>query len=475
MIGMRWAVRGIGLVSTLILARLLTPADFGLVAMSTLVLGLLRVFTEMGVWQLLIRSGERDEKLWSCAWTILLVQAVVLAAICIAAAPLAAGFFDEPRVVDVIRVTAAGSVVVAFANIGVVMFRRDLDFRSDFVFGFWTKVLAVAPTIALALVWRSHWALVVGPIVGHAFEVLLSYRMHPFRPRPTLEGWRRLVSFSLWITPTSIANYLNHRADVFVVGHVAGTAALGTYNVASELSRMATGEIVTPMGRAIFPNLARLKHDRQAMADAYLLVLRTVTLISFAAGFALAATAPEVVAVVLGAKWLDAVPLIAWLALFAAFDSIFATAASHVLVLLGKERAMPLVYWGRLLLFGAGIGVAATWGSITDIAIAATLTTAVAVVAVLLYIATLLPVTATRLLRTLLQCGLAAAAAFAAVRGLGPGEHLPVLLRLAADLAIYVAVLLPLLALLWIADGRPDGIERRVQKALAKRFARPKR
>src|SRR5690606_26523697 len=146
-----------------------------------------------------------------------------------------------------------GSTLNGLINIGVVMLRRDLDFKRDFMLGFYAKVVTVIPTIALALLYRSYWALVVGPIIGRAVEVLISYIMHPFRPRLCLSGWQRFLTFSLWMTPSNIASYLSNRADVFIVGYIANTAQLGIYNVASELSRMATAEVVIPMSRAIYP------------------------------------------------------------------------------------------------------------------------------------------------------------------------------------------------------------------------------
>ncbi len=176
-------------------------------------------------------------------------------------------------------------------NIGIVMFRRDLDFRRDFIFGLLGKLVHVVPTVALALAYRSYWALVAGGILGAAFEIMLSYRMHPFRPRLSLQNWRQFTNYALWITPSNIANFLNKKVDVFIVGFLASTAQLGAYNVAAELSRMATEEIVTPLARATFPNYAKLKDNLEELSVAFRNVFRTVCMISFAFGFGIAAVA----------------------------------------------------------------------------------------------------------------------------------------------------------------------------------------
>lgn len=468
MIGMRWAIRGAGLVSTVILARLLTPADFGLVAMSSLLLGLLRNLSEMGTWQLLIRSGTKDERDYSTAWTLTLLQAVVLAALMLALAAPAAAWFNEPRLVGVIQVTSLGSIIPAFANIGTVMFRRDLDFRRDFVLGVIEKVVHVIPTIVLALVWRSYWALVYGPLIGAVLEVLVSYRLHPFRPRPSLHDWRRFVGFSIWIAPTSMANYLNHKVDVLLVGNTAGTAQLGTYNVASELSRMATAEIVVPMGRALFPNFARLKHDRAALTQAFLMVLRTVAILSFGFGLALAAMAEDVVRLILGAQWVAAVPVIAWLGIFSAFVSMLHTASTHILLVLERERAMAALQWSRLLVFSAAVYWASRSGDIVEVARAATLATGVMLLVALVFVARVLEVPMLRVLGSSGASLLAAAAAAWAARHLHvDGLALPPV-TLALDGAVFAAVLVPALALIWWIEGRPDGPERRIVSLFAR-------
>jgi O-antigen/teichoic acid export membrane protein len=230
-IGMRWAIRCAGLVSTVVLARILTPADFGIVAMSSLVLGLLLVCSETGAAQLLLRTRETDRAAYDTAWTILLLQHIVLAAAMFLLAYPAAAYFKEPRLTAVIQVVAAGSVLGGLNNIGVVMFRRDLDFRADFLYGFYAKVLTVIPTLGLALAYRSYWALVAGQIIGQALEVVISYLMHPFRPRFSLAGWSRFVRYSMWVTPAHAATFLNQKADVFVVGYIASTAQMGAYSV----------------------------------------------------------------------------------------------------------------------------------------------------------------------------------------------------------------------------------------------------
>lgn len=465
-IAMRWAIRGVGLLSTLVLARTLTPADFGIVAMSSLVTGLLGMFLEMGSWQVLLRMGDVDRSEYDTAWTLGLIQALLLASIVVVAAYPASLYFKEPRLVPVMRVLAVGSVIGAFGNIGTLMFRRDLDFRSDFLFEFYSKAVGAVPTLILALIYRSYWSLVAGNIIGTALSVLVSYRIHPFRPRPSLVAWRRFLSFAVWITPASVANYLNQKTDVFIVGHVASAGQFGAYNVASELSRMATAEIVTPMARAVYPNFARLKDDLDELTQAFLMVLRTVCIISFACGFGIAAVATDAVYVILGSQWGFAVPLIGWLGIFGAFASIHSAVAGHILIVRHRERAVFVITLLRLAVFGASTLLAAALGNVVDVAMAAALSTGCVIVACLFYLPKVLPVSAARLVLQVFELLLAALVMFGVVRLLHlPGIH-PHFVTLTLDVVTGAVVFTAILWLYWLARGRPDGPEARLATRL---------
>lgn len=472
MIAMRWAIRAAGLVSTVILARILTPDDFGVVAMSSLVLGLLSVLSDMGTWQLLIRSGETDRRAYDTAWTIMLLQAAVLAALMFAAAYPAAAFFMDPRLTLVIQIVALGSVIQGFENVGVIMFRRDLDFRSDFLLGFYSKVVVVVPTVVLALVFRSYWALIAGNILGQAMAVLVSYRMHPFRPRLSLHDWRRFVGYSIWITPSSIATFLNKKADVFIVGHAASTAQMGAYNVASELSQMATSEIVTPMSRALFPNYAKLKDDRAALAEAFRHVLRSVCIISFGFGFGIAATADDVVHLILGDQWDFAVPLIRWLGIFAAFASIVAILTGHILVVLHLERPMLGLNWLRLVLFSGATYWASGHGGVVEIAKAAAASTAIMAIPSAIYVMHKLGASSIVALFDMTKYLCAGVATYFTIGLLHLGGIGFRPITLASDIVVGACVMTALVYGFWALDGKPSGPESRVLDMINSRLRR---
>src|SRR5690242_3342246 len=133
-IAARWAIRGLGLVSTLILARLLTPADFGVVAMAMFVVGMIEAFGDTGLTYYIIRHPDPRRSHFDTAFTLRLFVATALATMMVIAAPFGADFFHEPRVTDVIRVLAVRTFLFGLENPGIIHFRRDMVFSKDFEF-----------------------------------------------------------------------------------------------------------------------------------------------------------------------------------------------------------------------------------------------------------------------------------------------------------------------------------------------------
>lgn len=470
MVTMRWTVRAIGLGSTVVLARLLTPEDFGIVAMATLLIGLLTTFTEFGTSQLLIRLDNPERDHYDTAWTIMLAQSVCLAVLLIGLAPMAAIYFHEPRVVPVIQLIAISQVISGTQNIATVDFRRALDFGADFRLGVYQKLSTVIPTVALAIYLKNYWALVSGMILGQAIQVVISYWMRPYRPRLSLAKWREFLSYSFWITPANIAGFLNRKADVFVVGSVAATAQMGAYNVASELSAMATGEVVIPMARALYPNYAKLRNQKKELRDAFLNVVKTVSMIAFSFGLGLAAVANDVVHVILGTQWLSAIPLVEWLAVFGAFVALNFTLGSHVLISAGKERIVFYLNWLRLIVFGSSVALAGHFGGVQEVARAATISTALFTLVPVYAVGGVLSLPAAKLFSAIGRPMSIGVAMFLVVRWFHIDHLETPLLTLGLDVLVGAAVFLGLTFASWSLLGHPSGPETRVIEYLRQRI-----
>jgi lipopolysaccharide exporter len=309
MIGMRWAIRGVGLVSTIILARLLAPDDFGVEAMAMVAVAILESFTNTGTDLALLRNTEATREHYDTAWTLEIIQAVLLAVVLFASAPLVGGHFEDPRVTEVVRMLSLRALIGGFQNVGVVHFRRDLHFGREFRFGVAKKLATFTVTVAAAFLLHSYWALVIGQIAGKVIEVGISYSMSDYRPRITLSRLGEIWGFSQWLVLARFSRLINRQFDRWVVGSITGAATMGYYYVASDFAASPSDEVVLPMSRAAFPVYSRLQDEPEALRQAFHNVLASMTAISFVMGLGMAVVADDFVRVALGAKWLEAIPL----------------------------------------------------------------------------------------------------------------------------------------------------------------------
>ncbi len=470
MIGMRWAIRGIGLVSTIILARLLAPEDFGVVAMAMVAVALLEVFTSSGTDLALLRAAEPTREHYDAAWTLEIIQSVVLAAVLLLAAPLIGGHFEDERVTDVIRILSLRALIGGFQNIGVVNFRRELQFGREFQFGVIKKLATFTATIVAAFLLHNFWALVIGQVLGRLIEVVVSFRMSDFRPRLSVARMGDIWGFSRWLIVSRFARLLNRQFDRWVVGSIGGAGAMGHYYVASDFGSSPSDEIVLPMSRAAFPVYSRLQGDPVALVGAFRGVLNSMTAISFVMGIGMAVVADDFVRVVLGDKWLAAVPLIPWLGLFGALYGVAHTLDIFLLAT-GRERLAALMTVGSAVVTIPALWLGGEAGDIEGIA-AAKAATALAFVIALAIGATRRPPLTLRVLWGSVWPAIVATAVMAAtVKTLQAYVPVPSpAVGLLRDVGAGAVAYFGATALLWFARGRPDGVERNVIRYLRRRF-----
>lgn len=329
----RLTERGIGFVSTLILVRVLVPADFGLVAMATSLLAGLELLGAFSFDMALIQNQKAQRHHYDTAWTFAVLFGIFKSvALCLLAVP-AAAFFAEPRLQSLIYALALCTLIEGFDNVGIVAFQKDLELHKEFWFGLTRKLVGFTVTVSLAFWLRSYWALMAGILSARLANLLLSYLLHPFRPHLSLAGARDLFKFSKWLLLNNFLIFVNNRGTDFVIGKLAGARALGLYSVSYEIANLPTTELVYPISRAVFPGYARLADDLPRLRGAFVEVISLVALVTVPAGITIALVAEPLVQVLLGAKWSDAGPLIQVLAIFGVVRSLHGPTGSIYLAL----------------------------------------------------------------------------------------------------------------------------------------------
>jgi len=350
---MRWTDRLIGFVSTLILARLLVPADFGIIAMASLVIGLVDVLLDLGVNVALIQNRNPTPAHYNTAWTLRMLQASSTVLIVWMLAPYAADYFHDPRISAVLTIASFGSLIAACENIGVVTFQKELRADLDLILTFSKRITGFIVTISIAWLLESYWALVIGTLSGRAVGVILSYRMHPMRARPSLEKFREIFGVSQWMLINSIGNYINNNVQKLLIGRIGTAAMVGSYTLADEISAMPSSEILSPINRVLFPAFVRAKHDLAELKRLFLLAQGVQCLIAIPASLGLALVAQDTVLVLLGAKWMQVVPLIQVLALSNIVQAV-TSSSGYVLLALARNRSASLTAWVQAAIFIVG-------------------------------------------------------------------------------------------------------------------------
>jgi lipopolysaccharide exporter len=466
MVGSRVTVRAIGLLSTTILARLLRPEDFGLVALAMAVVGAMEIFGEFSFDVALIRDGRAVREHYDTVWTLSLIRGIVVGGVLIALAWPAATFFGDPRIELIVYCFAATALFEGLQNVGIIDFRKELNFHREFAFQAIAKLITFVTTLTFAIVWRQYWALVIGIMVGKAANVILSYAMHSYRPRLSLGEWRSLVGFSKWLLAANIGNFLSERLDTFAIGRIAGASAVGLYEVANEISNLPKGELIWPIQRALFPGYAKLMGDRDHLASGYLDGLGAIMIMAIPAAVGIACIAPLIVSVFLGPQWLDALPLLQVLAI-AGIISVGYANAQTVLLTLGRAKLLSYLSAVNLAIFAPFVVTGTiVWGPIgAAVAVVATSAIMLAIYVVITLQALSLQFRSIVVVvwRSLAAAFLMACALYFLIVSwpLGDGDGAPVA-QLAASIGVGALVYIGTHLALWRMVGSPAGTEKNV-------------
>lgn len=471
-IALAWSMRLIGLVSVFVLARLLSPDDFGVIAMAAAMMALVDIFTNIGLYQALLRKPEPTRADYDTAWTIRLILMTILGMVLAASAPFAAAFFDQPALIMLIPFIAVQFVFTGLANIGIVEFDRHMQFGRDLKMRLSVRVITLVLTILAAVTLRSYWALAIGMVVQSAVHMLASYVFHPYRPRLSLAQRRSLVSFSLWMFAGYAAQALHHQAERIAVGRIAPAPVVGLYSVSKDLAAIFTLEIATALNRVTFVATARDDRPFDQQGERLQMMIGAYAMIVAPIGLGLAVVAPDALAVLLGAQWIAAAPLIAVIAPSSAVYAVHKLVASTMQASGRPAKAAALSGSGAAAIMLA-VGIAAATGADAQriAAISMAVNTGV-LLAGITALARLSQTAASGILAAFARPFLAAIGMAAVVHHAGIATGFA-LANLAINGALGAAAYAALLALVWRASGTPQGAEQQLWAMLTERLARP--
>lgn len=324
----------------LVLARLLTPEDFGLVAIATTAMGFFQSISDVGLIPALVQRKDITEKQYNSVWTIGILRASLITGVLITCAPLIAIVFDEPQVIPIIRVLALYPVLAASISIKIAEQNRNLSFRPLAVLKLVESAVKAVVSIAFATVF-GLWGLVTGTLVGIATIALLSYILAPHRPRLVLdrEAIQPLIEFGRWMFVNNLIALAGGSLLRIVITRQLGTSALGLYYLATQLANLPSEVSSGVFGAVAFPMFSRLQADVIRVKRAFRIVVVGTTALLYPACLLIVVLAPRIVTEILGPKWNGTETIIQILSL-ATLIGIFGDTVVEILKGLGKPEKM---------------------------------------------------------------------------------------------------------------------------------------
>jgi PST family polysaccharide transporter len=340
MVAMRLTVNLLGLLSTVVLARLLTPQDFGLVALAGSAYTFFAMFGQLGFDIPLIQLQKADRSHYDTAWTANILVGVLVAIAMLSVGKLAAAYFQDARIEYIVYSFSLLSLAKGFENIGVVNFRKDLSFGGEFWYFVVPKLTSLIVGVAAAFILRTYWALVIGMIASQVGGLIYSHFSQPFRPRFSLNRFSELFVFGKWILASKFLRFLTFNGIEIVVGRLQGPVAVGLFTMARKVSFIPSTEIAAPINRALFPSFATISSDTARLRSAFRKTVAVTALLSFPSAFGILPLADPLVYVAFGEQWLDAAPV---LGVMAIVGVLYATNNIVEPVLMARGALKPLV------------------------------------------------------------------------------------------------------------------------------------
>jgi O-antigen/teichoic acid export membrane protein len=310
------------LVRSVVLARLLTPEDFGLFGMAFTIVAALNALTTIGLDRTIVANKfDTTDELKAhldTVWSVELIRSLLIALLVSASAFPISRFYGQAELKVIIPIFGLISLVQGFQNIGLAILRKEISFARIFWYELATNVAGLTLTVALAVVMRNVWALVIGLLLTTVLGTILSYIFHPYRPRLAFEkiALRRALNLGKFVLVIAVASYVIAMADNVMVGRLLGPAALGNYSLAYNIAGAPILVLVFALERVLFPAYAEITAQRpERLEQAFTKVFSISSMIMLTITVPLFLLAGEIVQLLFGSRWTSAGTVLRVLAL----------------------------------------------------------------------------------------------------------------------------------------------------------------
>lgn len=350
--------KGLLFLTSVLLARLLVPADFGLLALGLLAINLLDTLDDFGVGDALVQRQAEADRAGGAALVLNLLTGLGMTVVAFLSAPWVAAFFNEPRALPVVQALAFTFLIKGLGLTHEARLRKNLDFRRRALAEIGRVATKGLVSVGLALAGFGVWSLVWGQLGGGLAATLLYWMVARSRLRPSFDLglMRSLLGFGSQLVVVELLGMLHKNIDYLIVGRRLDAAQLGYYTIAFRVPELVIIGLCYLLSQALFPTYARLQQDPSALRRGFLSALRYLSLVTVPAGIGLMMVTPEFVDLVYTARWAPAVPVMQALALYAAVYSLSFNAGDvykaigrpDILARLGVFKLLltvPVLWW----------------------------------------------------------------------------------------------------------------------------------
>lgn len=373
----RILTRVISFLRTIVIARLLTPSQFGVYGIAALVLSFIEILTETGINIFLTQRKDEIDKYINTAWVVSIARGLLISLVIAVGAVPVANFFNSQDAVPLILLISTVPFIRGFINPSIVKFLKDLQYRTEFTYRLLVFIVESVISIGTVLILQSPIGLVWGLVAGALFEVVLSFYLASPRPRFEFktELFRNIVSTGKWMTASGIFNYLYHNIDNVFVGRLLGVSSLGLYDMAYRISMLPISEGSDLIGKVTFPVYVKIADDVKRLRRAYLRSVFAISVLVIPLGAIIFMFPEFVISVLLGSQWVEASGVLRILVLFGIVRAISFSSIAPFYAL-EKQKYVTIVTFVSVVgmvitvipfitMFGlVGAGYSALFGSI---------------------------------------------------------------------------------------------------------------
>jgi len=324
-------MRVMQLATTAILARLLTPADYGLVALATTIAGFIDLISNLQIGGAIMRMQDITTEHLGSAFTVNLIRSLLTAVVLALLAQPLAIYMDDIRLAGVLYALVPSLVIAGLNNPYLLLFARNIDYRKQVTRGAIAVIGGSLAGIVTAIAMPSYWALIVGSLCTNLIAMVLSYWRVPGLPRLSLKKSAAFFSYGSWLILINIIEYINGKIDYVLIGKGLGSRSLGAYHVGQQVTVMATGDIVSPLSQALMPAFSIMSTDPERLKAGYRQVQSLTLALALPIGFGISLLAKDTIYLLVGRQWELAIPVIHFLAPIIALQTMVASIDSLAL------------------------------------------------------------------------------------------------------------------------------------------------